>query len=139
MDDVVLNKIATIERCILRIKEEYNCTEAALKENYTKQDAIVLNIQRAVQAALDMAMHIVRLKKLGIPQRSKDVFLMLEKQGILTSDTSNKMQKMVGFRNIAVHDYRQLNMNIMIAVLNHHLVDFTAFVSEILQHEKSSS
>ena len=45
-DDVILNKAASIERCLRRIEEEYAGAEQNLIENQTKQDAIVLNLQR---------------------------------------------------------------------------------------------
>jgi len=52
MDDVILNKAASIERCVSRIKEEYSDLEN-LKINQTKQDAIILNLQRAISIAID--------------------------------------------------------------------------------------
>jgi hypothetical protein len=47
MDDILLNKIASIEKCIKRIKEEYSGSEEEFDKNYTKQDSIILNLQRA--------------------------------------------------------------------------------------------
>jgi uncharacterized protein YutE (UPF0331/DUF86 family) len=66
---VILNKVSIIERCIKRIHEEYDNNPDHL-ENYTKQDSIVLNLQRACEASIDLAMHIVADKKLGLPQKS---------------------------------------------------------------------
>ena len=74
MNDVILNKISVIERCIKRINEEYDNNPENLK-NYTKQDSIILNIQRACEASIDLAMHIVSEKKLGIPQNSRDDYI----------------------------------------------------------------
>ncbi len=65
--DVLYNKIEIIERCLIRIKEVYADDQKNL-EDYTKQDSIVLNIQRAIEASIDIAMHIVSEKKLGIPK-----------------------------------------------------------------------
>ncbi|OAO82934.1 hypothetical protein A0O32_0432 [Anoxybacillus flavithermus] len=102
--DVILNKISVIERCLKRIHEEYEDNPKHL-ENYTKQDSIVLNLQRACEASIDLAMHVVAQKKLGLPQTSRDAFTLLEQHGIISSSLSQKMKAMVGFRNIAVHDY----------------------------------
>lgn len=57
-NDVILNKIRIIERCLKRINEEYANTPLNL-ENFTKQDSIILNIQRACEAAIDLGMHVV--------------------------------------------------------------------------------
>ena len=62
VDDVIYNKIETIERCIERVKEVYGGNFENLKD-YTKQDSIILNIQRACEASIDLAMHIVSEKK----------------------------------------------------------------------------
>ncbi|CAA6808678.1 MAG: Unknown protein [uncultured Sulfurovum sp.] len=55
MPDVVLNKIQTIERCLKRIREEYIGFEESFEENYTKQDSVILNLERASQASIDIA------------------------------------------------------------------------------------
>lgn len=56
-DDVILNKAASIERCLHRIEEKYAGNEQNLIGNQTKQDAIVLNLQRARETAIDLAMY----------------------------------------------------------------------------------
>ena len=79
MNDVMLNKIATIERCLQRVKEEYAGDKTTL-QNYTKQDSIVLNLQRAIEASIDIAMHIVAQEKWGLPQNSRDAFHLLHER-----------------------------------------------------------
>jgi uncharacterized protein YutE (UPF0331/DUF86 family) len=74
--DVLLNKVAIIERCLNRIKSEYRGHEDELESNYTRQDSIILNLQRACEACIDAAMHLVRIRKLEIPQDSRDAFDM---------------------------------------------------------------
>ncbi|NSJ92795.1 DUF86 domain-containing protein, partial [Coprococcus sp. MSK.21.13] len=107
-NDVIYNKIAIIERCINRINEVYNNNPDNLKD-YTKQDSIILNIQRACEAAIDLAMHIVSEKKLGIPQNSRDAFEVLNSNNIIDNRLMKNLKSMVGFRNIAVHNYQAVN------------------------------
>lgn len=132
-NDVILNKVSIIERCIKRIHEEYKNTPANLK-NFTKQDSIVLNLQRACEASIDLAMHIVAERKLGLPQNSRDSFTLLESEGIIPSSLSKKMKAMVGFRNIAVHDYQEINLEILQKILDKHLVDFMQYTKTIILH-----
>ncbi|HIP46397.1 MAG TPA: DUF86 domain-containing protein [Campylobacterales bacterium] len=132
--DVVLNKIATIERCIRRIHEEYDGFEVGFKSDFTKQDSIVLNLERTSQATIDIATHIIRDKKLGLPNTSRELFVLLNESHIITERTSVKMQAMVGFRNIAVHDYQNLNIDIVIAIVEKHLVDFDCFREEVFEN-----
>ncbi|MDQ6600752.1 type VII toxin-antitoxin system HepT family RNase toxin [Bacillus salipaludis] len=132
-NDVILNKVNIIERCIKRIHEEYANNPENLR-NYTKQDSIVLNLQRACEASIDLSMHIVAEKKLGLPQNSRDAFSLLEEEGILPPFLSQKMKNMVGFRNIAVHDYQEINLTILQKILENHLVDFFQFTKTILMY-----
>jgi len=131
MCDVILNKVQTIERCLRRIREEYVGFEDSFKENYTKQDSVILNLERASQASIDIATHIVKTNNLGLPNSSRELFSMLLDVGIISEDICKQMQGMVGFRNIAVHDYQNLNIEIIVAIVEKHLGDFEEFVQEI--------
>jgi len=129
--DVVLNKIQTIERCLKRIREEYVGHEEEFEENHTKQDSIVLNLERASQASIDIATHIVKVKGLGLPNSSRELFDLLLENHMISEDTCRQMQGMVGFRNIAVHDYQNLNLEIVVTIVEKHLGDFEGFVGEV--------
>ncbi|HEU63878.1 MAG TPA: DUF86 domain-containing protein [Chlamydiae bacterium] len=133
MDDVILNKVAKIERSINRIKEEYIGSEREFETNFTKQDSIILNIQRACEAAIDLAAHLIRLNNLGVPQKTRDVFIFLEEGKIISQDLSKKLQKMDEFRNIAVHDYKALNLEIVKSIIEKKLDDFLEFTKLVLE------
>jgi len=135
MDNVLLNKAANLERCIQRIKEEYLGHESELEKNYTRQDAIVLNLLRACETAIDMGNYIIREKSLGLPQSSRDVFTILENAKIIPESLSRQLQAMVGFRNIAVHNYTALDIAVVRSIIQDHLEDLLVF-SRILTSEK---
>ncbi|GAB1454000.1 type II toxin-antitoxin system toxin [Draconibacterium sp.] len=124
MDEILINKKTSIERCIRRIRDDYQDDFAT---NYTKQDAVILNIERACQSAIDMGNRVVKLKNLGLPQSNRDTFLKLEKEGILPADLSKTMQAMAGFRNIAVHDYSSVNIEVIQNIVLNHLQDLIDF------------
>jgi uncharacterized protein YutE (UPF0331/DUF86 family) len=130
-NDVILNKISVIERCLNRIQEVY-ANEPSNLTDYTKQDSIILNIQRACESSIDLAMHIVAERRLGLPQNSRDAFDMLHSHLIIDEDTAKRLKAMVGFRNIAVHDYQTINLEILKQILDHHLGDFTDYTKQII-------
>jgi len=72
-NDVIINKAMTIKRCMERINQVYEGNPQNLLD-YTKQDSIILNIQRSCETAIDLAMHIVAEKNLGLPQSSREAF-----------------------------------------------------------------
>jgi uncharacterized protein YutE (UPF0331/DUF86 family) len=131
VDDVVFNKIAIIERCIRRIHEEYQGDLLNL-ENYTKQDSIILNIQRSCEASIDLAMHLVASKGLGIPQSSREAFDLLWEAGMIDEHLSQKLKGMVGFRNIAVHNYQAVNLEIVQGIIENNLADLLKFGQMLL-------
>lgn len=99
-DDVLLSKAASIERCVRRAREEYERDPASFAEDFTRQDAAILNIQRACEAALDMGQHLIRPECLGIPQNARDVFALLAVSCWIESGLAEALKRMVGYRNI---------------------------------------
>ena len=124
--NVVLNKAAAIERCLERVREVYADDPASL-EDFTRQDSIVLNLQRAAQAAIGLAMHLVRARGLGVPQTSREAFRLLADGTDLDPALATAMERMVGFRNVAVHDYRAIHLPVVRAIVERHLGDVAAF------------
>jgi uncharacterized protein YutE (UPF0331/DUF86 family) len=135
-DDVLLNKAATVERCVARAREEY-AASPDFATDFTRQDAAVLNIQRACEACLDMGQHLIRRDRLGLPQSARDVFSLLAQAGWIDATLQDTMQRMVGFRNIAVHDYQKLLLPILQRVVTVHLNDFLSFTTAILKKESA--
>ncbi|MCR5863684.1 type VII toxin-antitoxin system HepT family RNase toxin [Aquincola sp. J276] len=108
-NEVLLNKAAAIERCVRRAREEYERGPDSFATDFTRQDAAILNIQRACEAALDMGQHLVRRDQLGLPQSARQVFDLLARAGHIDVALADAMKRMVGFRNIAVHEYRSFS------------------------------
>ncbi|ADO84619.1 type VII toxin-antitoxin system HepT family RNase toxin [Ilyobacter polytropus] len=135
IDDIIINKSETIKRCIKRINEEYEDNPENLNE-YRRQDSIILNIQRLCEACIDIATHIIRKKKLGVPQSSKDSFQILEDNKIIPKELSERLQGMVGFRNVAVHDYQTLNLSIVEKVVEDYIYDGIKLCKEIIKDQK---
>lgn len=133
MDEVLLGKATIIERCLKRIGEVYSGHEAALETDFTRQDAIVLNLQRAREASIDAAMHLVRIHKLGIPTESRQAFEFLVKAGKLDADLGRQLIGMVGFRNVAVDNYQELDLDILRGILAERLGDLRAFAACLLR------
>lgn len=134
-DDVLINKAATIERCVARVREEFQADPEGFNSNFTRQDAAILNIQRACEAALDMGQHLIRREKLGVPQSARDVFALLAQAGWIDATLADALKRMVGFRNIAVHDYQALQLPITVNVITLHLDEFLQFSAAILKKD----
>ena len=100
--DVVLAKVATIERCLLRIDEARDPARGL--EPRDRQDVVELNLLRAVQAAVDLAGHVVATEELGLPAKLAENFTLLERQGLIPAELADHLRRMADFRNVAVAD-----------------------------------
>ena len=130
MNQVILNKKVSIERCIAQARKYYAMKgEIPFKEDYLKQDAVALNVQRACELCIDIANHLIKTRKLGLPQDSKDSFSLLQRAGLIDEVMAAALRAMVGFRNILVHQYQRLDLDIMVEVVEHRLDDLLAFAN----------
>lgn len=127
LDDVLINKAATMERCVARAREEYAKDSGSFVVDVTRQDAAILNIQRACEAALDMGQRVIRRDRLGAPQSSRDVFELLAQAGRIDARLAGSLKNMIGFRNTAVHEYQKLQLPILVAIIEQHLDELLAY------------
>ncbi|MDX1585068.1 MAG: DUF86 domain-containing protein [Thermoanaerobaculia bacterium] len=132
-DDTLLGKSETIERCVKRVEEVYAGTPANLFDDLTKQDSILLNLQRACKATIGSAMHLVRTKRLGVPQESRQAFELLMEADLLGEALGERMIRMVGFRNIAIHEYRKLDLEIVRQIVEERLSDLRDFAGWVIR------
>lgn len=136
MNDVIINKAEIIERALKRTREPYERHYEDLEKSFDAQDVISLNLQRACEATIDMAMHIVRIRALGLPKDSKTAFDLLEQAGEIPAEQASKLKKMMGFRNIAVHDYRALDWAIVRSVIENNTRDIADFsIAMVKKHD----
>jgi len=133
--EVVLDKISSITRCVERIVEEYQDDETSII-NITKQDSIVLNLQRACELSIDIANYIISRNGLEVPKTTRESFAILERHEIIDGTLSDNLQKMVGFRNIAVHNYKKLSLEILSEIIRNNLNDFEIYSEKIIEFMK---
>jgi uncharacterized protein YutE (UPF0331/DUF86 family) len=131
MNDVVINKIQNIQRSVRRAREEYQANPSAFASDYTRQDAALLNLLRACEAAIDLANHVIRVRKLGIPVSSADAFDLLKAERLIDSRMAERMKKMVGFRNTIIHQYTKVDLAIVEAVIVTELDELLAFADKV--------
>jgi uncharacterized protein YutE (UPF0331/DUF86 family) len=129
--DVVLAKAATIDRCLNRVAEVQQA--GGNLKPIDVDDITVLNVTRAAQAAIDLANHVVTTEGYGLPDSVAAAFLILAKHGVIDEGLAERMRRMVGFRNIAVHDYEALDPNVLRAIVERHLDDLRAVARVVIE------
>ncbi|MBI1318681.1 MAG: DUF86 domain-containing protein [Candidatus Hydrogenedens sp.] len=123
MNDVVLNKLQSIQRCVARAREEYGQSAKDFVTDYTRQDAAVLNVLRACEQTIDLANHVVKLYKLGSPSATAESFTLLVRAGVISEALAVRLTKMIRFRNVVVHAYQQADIEVVQGVIQQGLDD----------------
>lgn len=132
MDKIIVNKkLDSLYRCINRIQEKCPTDATKLKNNLDLQDVIVLNLSRAVQLCVDIAVHTLAASNQPAPNSMSEAFQRLAEMQIINTHLADRLKKSVGFRNLAVHNYHDLNWDIVFAVASKHLEDFKEFARKI--------
>lgn len=129
---IVENKIESLRKCLLRVEQRRPDSIEELLEDIDAQDVLVLNLSRAVQLCVDISVHILSGLEQTIPDTMGQAFSELSSAGIISNELAEKMRNAVGFRNIAVHNYDDIDWAIVYAIAHEKLSDFKMFVQQIL-------
>ena len=129
--EVAQRKLASIDRCLERI-EDVRGEGGAHMRPVDREDILAVNLQRAAQAAIDLAQHIAASEGFGVSDTLAGAFTRLESHGVISHELAERLRRMAGFRNIAVHDYEQLDPAILEAIATHHLDDLRDFAAAVL-------
>jgi uncharacterized protein YutE (UPF0331/DUF86 family) len=134
MNEIILNKKVSMERCVQQIRRYCESpSDLPFETDYLKQDAIAMNLQRACELSIDIANHLIKTKKLGLPQDSRECFALLHRGGLIDARMAAGLQGMVGFRNILVHEYKNLDLKIIVDIIEHRLQGLLDFAGLALK------
>ena len=133
-NDVLLTKIESIHRCIKRIKKKRPENVKDLKSDFDLQDIISVNLERAIQISVDIALHIIADSDFKSPNTMGESFIVLSDMEIISKELGERLRKGVGFRNISVHAYEKINWDIVFSIINKNLDDFQKFAELIMKH-----
>ncbi len=136
MDKLILEKkIDSILRCIQRIEERTPKKRELFIHDLDAQDVVVLNLTRIIQLCVDIAMHLIAQSNIETPQTMAQSFSRLEQLGIIDKELAEKLKKSVGFRNIAIHNYNELDLQLTFDIANTHINDFKTFIKRIIDSD----
>ena len=127
MNDIVLDKAQAIRRFVQRAREEYAADPDSFDTNPTRQDAAVLNVLLACEQAIALANHVIKTQQLGIPTFSGESFELLTAAKVIDPGLSERLQKMVAFRNAVMHHYQRMDIEIVRSVITVGLDDLVEF------------
>jgi uncharacterized protein YutE (UPF0331/DUF86 family) len=129
--DVISSKLESLRRCVQRLKDKTPQSDSILSNDNDLQDIICLNLERAVQVSVDLASHAIASLDLPAPASMGECFELLRQLGLIPDDLASRLKKAVGFRNIAVHSYQEINWKVVYCIITTKLEDFVEFARAI--------
>lgn len=132
---IVARKLDSLRRCLDRVRARCPADVITLASNPDLQDIVVLNLSRAVQICVDLALHMLSKMRQAAPDTMGQAFDHLADAGVIPPDLALRLKKSVGFRNIAVHNYSGIDWTIVHAIATRHLGDFDAFARAMSQDQ----
>lgn len=133
---IVTAKINHIKNNLERLEERQNLTPEELARNVDLQDIILHNLQLAIQGCIDIASHIISDQGWVVPDTLAGLFAILKKHKIISEELSEKLKKMVGFRNIVIHEYGNIDLDKVHNILNSDIKDIYSFLKQICVYAK---
>jgi uncharacterized protein YutE (UPF0331/DUF86 family) len=125
--ELLAQKLAFIETCVRELRTLARPSE--ITRDVREARFVLHTLQIAIQAALDVASHVVSDERLGEPETNRELFDRLARHGWLSPALATTMERMAGFRNIVVHGYGGVNLEIVKDIVAHRLEDLLAFVA----------
>jgi uncharacterized protein YutE (UPF0331/DUF86 family) len=124
---LLAKKLAFIETCVAELRRL--ARPEMIDTDIREERFVEHTLQVAIQAAQDVASHIVSDERLGEPRTNRELFDLLVRAGWLTEQEAAPLGNMVGFRNILVHGYGDVDLAVVQDVLENHLDDLLLFAS----------
>ena len=133
---IVLRKISELEEYQRQIREFSEITHQDYKADWKTQRIVERTLQMMIETCVDIANHIVSDRGMRSPTSYADIFKVLAENKIIESELFVVMEKMTKFRNIIVHQYEEIDAEIVVLILKKHLGDFEKFKDTILRYLK---
>ena len=134
--DLILAKAGSVKRHLNRVIEKRNSDLETFLQDIDRQESILFNLQMAIQNCIDIAAHIVSEEGLGVPGSTNEMFYLLEENGYLNNELTEKMVTAVGFRNLIVHEYGKIDLEQVFEVAQEDIRDLNEYLVLIFQSLK---
>ena len=130
--DIILAKASAVKRHQKRVVDKSGVDLQTFKSDLDLQEIVLFNLQMAIQNCIDMAAHIVSEEGYGVPGSHNELFYMLEENGLLAVELTERMVQAVGLRNLIVHEYGRINLDQIHQVARVDIHDLDRFIKTVV-------
>jgi len=131
--NILVAKVTTIEKCLNKVKDKRSASLDIFKADEDSQDIVLFNLMQAIQGCVDLAAHIVSDEEYGMAGNMNEFFYLLHGRSVISVDLQEKLIGAVGFRNLVVHEYAKLDLNLVYEIATHGIKDLEEFIGVIVR------
>jgi uncharacterized protein YutE (UPF0331/DUF86 family) len=131
--DLIIAKAASVRVHLDRIAAKAGADLQVFMSDRDRQDVVSFNLHLAIENCIDIAAHIISENGWGVPGSASEMFYLLEDRGILDPELTERMIKAVGLRNLIVHEYGKVDLNLLFATVRNNLNDLNSYLSNIFK------
>lgn len=136
IDDIVLGKKERIDECVRRIRTYMDgLSDRNSIDDRMRLDAAAFNILRIIPHVIDLANHVVKVRRLGVPTESRESFVLLAKEGLIPKKLSESLALMLDFRRTVLHSCEGPAAEAINGVIGQGLDDLVAFTVRVMEIE----
>ena len=129
--DTIARHVEQLRLYLERLAELQQYSREALKSDWHVQSMVERNLQLAIEAVVSIAEQVIAILSLPTPQSGREALSALADAAVLTRDLANALGQAVGFRNIIVHQYMDIDYDLVYEALQSDLGDLNAFLIAI--------
>lgn len=137
--DVVRRILSSLNESLEHFKIKKNISLKEYKNNRDIQAIVERRLETAIQECIDIGNHIVSQENLGSPSNYGEIFLILIEKGVIDDNLGENLIKMAGFRNVLIHEYKDIIIEKVYDILQNRLSDFYSFAQVILNYLTKSN
>lgn len=131
--DLIIAKAGSIRRNLKRIAEKSGVDLELFLGDIDRQEVVSFNLHLAIENCTDLAAHIISEEGLGVPGSASEMFYLLEENGYLSPQLTEKMTKAVGLRNLIVHEYSKIDIKRLFEIVSKDVQDINEFIASIFK------
>jgi len=130
--DVVDARLRELSRRLKRVAAKRPASLRQLTHDEDLQDIVSRNLELAIQACIDVAAHLCGAYGV-VPASSGEAFRALADLGLIAPALAQRLNRAVGFRNVLVHEYTDVDWKIVLRVIERDTNDLAAFGKAVLK------
>jgi uncharacterized protein YutE (UPF0331/DUF86 family) len=138
-ETLILRRLSELDEYHQQVKEYQNMSVDRYRRDWKVQRIIERTLQMMIETCVDITSHIIAERNYRTPKSYADAFKVLNENSILNAKLFTALEKMAKFRNVVVHHYDQVDAEIVVGILKHHLNDFEDYKGAVIRFLKAQS